>query len=342
MMNCHSSLPRALAAAFFLLATFAAPVGAQKPVEAAATLRREADAAVAKKDFVTAAAAFKRLTEVDPKDAEAWHLLGYSLHADGKLDEALAAHQQAAKFPAVAGPATYNIACVYALKGQSDEAFRWLEKACTLGFDDAELLASDGDLDSLRKDARFAKLTARLQDPQANAAKLQVYVQSVDRKNSRITWFGRSGAPVEIAIDYTPVPWKDGYEAALAGGKFVGKKWRLGSDFWTRIDTWADLKFGGVTVPAGYYYLTLEQRDATTFVLALHDPVEIRKHKLDAYLAERVKGGIEVPMTHAAAKDVAKALDVALTMQKGSTTDGALTITFGGHQLTAPFQVVLP
>ena len=58
-------------------------------------LRQEANAALRAKDFETAAAAFKKITTADPKDGQAWQVLGYSLHVSGKLDEALPAHKKA-------------------------------------------------------------------------------------------------------------------------------------------------------------------------------------------------------------------------------------------------------
>lgn len=326
-------VPRLVLAAVLSTSTFVAAQGGG--VDAAA-LRREANAAVQQRDFATAAAAFKKLTVADPQDAQAWHMLGYSLHVGGKLDEAMAAHQKAATFPATAPAATYNVACVHALQGRPDDAFAWLEKAIAAGFADAELLATDSDLDSLRKDPRFAKIEAAVKAAPA-AAGLQVFAQGVARKNARVAWFGAGGSPAQIAIDYSPVPWRADYEKDFASGKFFGRKWRLGSDFWTRIDTWVELRFGDVVVPAGYYYLTLEQRDADSIVLRLHDPVAVRRQRLDASQAARVEGGIEVPMVHAKTDAVQETLDIALAMQPGSRTDGDLTIAFGGHRLSAPF-----
>ena len=335
-----SFVPRAFAAVVLFLSAFAGAAIAQEPAVDARALRREANAAVQKKDFATAAAAFKKLTDANPKDAQAWHMLGYSLHIAGKLDEALAAHREAAKFPATAGPATYNIACVYAMKHQSDDAFAWLDKAVAAGFDDVDLLRTDGDLASLREDPRFAKLVAAVAAA-PKRANLQAFVQAVPRKNARIAWFGRDGSPAQIALDYSPVEWKADYEQKFASGAFRGKKWRLGSDFWTRLDTWVELRFGDVVVPAGYYYLTLEQRDADTVVLALHDPAAIRKQRIDGFQADQVKGGIEVPMKHGTSESVAASLDIALALQEGSQRDGELTIAFGGHRLIAPFRATV-
>ena len=119
-----------------------APALAQgkEPAVDTKTLRAEARAAVQSGDFATAIAGLRKLTELEPKDGQAWHMLGYSLHSAGKLDEALPIHQKATEFPAVAPVAAYNAACVYALQGKADDAFLWLDKAIGFGFDQPEQL----------------------------------------------------------------------------------------------------------------------------------------------------------------------------------------------------------
>lgn len=330
------SLTRALLVA--ALSTF---LCAQDPAVDLKQVREQATEAVQSGDFAVAAANFKKLTEANPKDAQAWQLLGYSLHMAGKLDEALPAHMKAAEFKQTAGVASYNVACVHALKGNADEAFAWLEKCCATGFDDLAQLQGDTDFDALRKDPRMGKIEALVQAKakSSGGGQVQVFAQSILRKNARCAWFGRGGSPGQIAIDWSPVGWKDGMEKAVSSGKYKGQKWRLGADFWTRLDNSMDLQCGAVAVPAGYYYLTLEQRDENTYVLALHDAVAVRKQKLDAFMSNKLQGGIEIPMTHTTSTEVQKQLDIAVAMNDGSKTEGAITIAFGAHVLTAPFTV---
>jgi len=300
-------------------------------------LRQEADAAVQAGDYAAASVSFKALTEANPKDAQAWHMLGYSLHITGKLVDALKAHLKAAEFPATAPIASYNVACVHALKGRTDDAFTWLDKAVAAGFGDADQLRGDSDLESLRKDPRFAKAAAAM----ANAPKApaRAFAQNIERRSARLAWFDRKGSPGQVAIDYTPVGWQADYDSALAAGKFRGKKWRLGSDFWTRLDSSLDLQFGDVSVPAGYYYLTLVQRDADSFVLGFHDAAAVRKQKLDAFQAEQMPAGIEVVVSHSTVADVQKQLEISVATEPGSQDKCVLGIAFGGHRLSAPFAV---
>jgi tetratricopeptide (TPR) repeat protein len=331
-----SSLSRALLVA--ALSTFAV---AQEPSSAdLKKIRSQAAEAVQAGDYPAAAAGFRKLTEANPKDAQAWHMLGYSLHAAGKLDEALPVHLKATEFPQTAPAATYNVACVHALKGNADQAFLWLEKAVAAGFDDVEQLQRDTDLTTIRKDPRFAKVEAMVKGGPKNP-QVQAFADTVDRRNSRVAWFSRNSSPGQITIDWSPVKWKDAMEMEITSGKRQGQKWRLGADFWTRLDTSVDLECGPVVVPAGYYYLTLEQRGENDYVLALHDAAAVRKQKLDAAFANKLQGGIEVPLAHTTNDAVAKELDIALALDQGSKNTGTLTIRFGGHALVTPFRTKL-
>jgi beta-lactamase regulating signal transducer with metallopeptidase domain/tetratricopeptide (TPR) repeat protein len=58
--------------------------------------------------------------------------------------------------------AMYNIACAYARAGVPDSATDWLEKAIENGFNDAELIAEDSDLDSIRMHPRFASIVKKV------------------------------------------------------------------------------------------------------------------------------------------------------------------------------------
>jgi tetratricopeptide (TPR) repeat protein len=311
-------------------------------------LRGEAEAALQKQDWTAAAATWRKVTEADPQDGEAWMKLGYSLHAGGKLDEALPVHEKAATFPRVGGLGAYNAACVHSIKGNKDKAFEWLDKAASLGFADADHMADDNDLDNIRKDPRYEPAVAKIRAAAARrggGGGFQVFAQPPKpRMGTRIAVFGQSGSPGEIAIDYAVLDWKDSMEDTVNSPKMAGKKWRFGKDFWTNLDTSFDVEIGGVAVPAGYYYLTLEKRTAEAgdqFVLALHDAAAVRKQKLDAFKAETLKGGIEVPMQHKKADEVSKQLEIALTMDKDSQDTGALNVRFGPHALSAPLKLKL-
>jgi hypothetical protein len=109
-----------------------------------------------------AAKAYEAIARKNPKIGIAWFRLGYALHAQGKLDEAIAAGQRAAEFPRLRATALYNIACAYALKGKQGLALDYLEKAVREGFDRLDFLEGEGDLISLRDDPRYRQVVEKL------------------------------------------------------------------------------------------------------------------------------------------------------------------------------------
>lgn len=321
-----------LTTALFLAAPTTAQAGEAASIS---ELRAEARSALQSSEWQVAAANFKKVVELEPEDGTSWQLLGYCLHAMGKLDEALPIHKKAAEFPGVGGVAAYNVACVYALKGDNAAALNWLEQAVEKGFDRPEHIANDPDMDALRDDARFKKIMAAI-EKQAGPDRVQVFVITTPRKSARVAWFGRSGSPGQIAIDFTPVKWQDKYDEMAGSDKLIGKKWRFGADFWTSLDNSVDLEVGDVKIPAGYYYLTLEQREPSKFVLAAHDAAKVKQQRIDAFQADQLRGGIEVPLAHATGDEVAAELDIAIKVKSGSQDHGKFIVRFGGHVLTAP------
>lgn len=331
----HPILTRSLAALCGLVFAAIAPCQTADAAADLKKIRAEAREAVQNGDLATAVAGFRKVTMADPKDGLAWQLLGYALHAQGKLDEALPIHQKAAEFPDVAGVASYNAACVYALQGKPEDAFAWLDKSAKAGFNRPEQLDDDPDMDTLRKDPRFAEIRKRIA-AQAGPDRTQVFAIQTDRKCARVAWFSRTGSPGEIAIDYTPVPWQEKYAGMVGKAEMMGKKWRFGGDFWTSLDTSVDLVIGDVEIPAGYYYLTLEQREGDKVVLGLHDAIAVKKLRIDPFQAARVTGGIEVPLAMAKAEKSADKLDVGIHVASGSLDHGSFDVRFGPFALSAP------
>ena len=111
--------------------------------------------------WAEASALYAKVTEATPDNGMAWFNLGYSLHVQGKLEDALVAHQKAAEIPGVRQTlGMYNAACAHALLGNVDQAFTWLKKAAQAGYKDTAQLDRDSDLDSLRDDPRYAEIIA--------------------------------------------------------------------------------------------------------------------------------------------------------------------------------------
>jgi tetratricopeptide (TPR) repeat protein len=105
--------------------------------------------------YSDAAEKYGAIAAANPENAKAALMHGYALHAAGRLDEALVAHERAAQFADVKATALYNAACVLALQGQTDKAFAKLDESIKAGFWMADHMQKDDDLKSLRTDARF-------------------------------------------------------------------------------------------------------------------------------------------------------------------------------------------
>lgn len=119
----------------------------------------EADQHFAAQRWAEAAAAYEAITKKHPKDARAAAQMAISLHFAGEYEQAAAAFEKAAKFPAVRPVCLYNLGCARARLGEKDKAYEALESAIRFGFDDAGTLTKDADLASLHADPRWEKLT---------------------------------------------------------------------------------------------------------------------------------------------------------------------------------------
>ncbi|MFT7665131.1 MAG: hypothetical protein ACI87A_003366 [Planctomycetota bacterium] len=117
----------------------------------------DARQAVAKNDFVGATMLLEVVTAREPKNAQAWQLLGFSLHSQRRFEEALKAHTTAAGFKATAGIGAYNAACACAMLERADDAIAWLTKAQQAGHD-ISAAKTDPDLKSIQKAPAFANL----------------------------------------------------------------------------------------------------------------------------------------------------------------------------------------
>ena len=84
------------------------------------------------------------------KNGGAWFESGLDLLRLRRLDESIAAFDQAARLDAKTSTALYNMACAYSLKGDVRAAADTLRKAVENGFDSGEKILNDPDLRNLR------------------------------------------------------------------------------------------------------------------------------------------------------------------------------------------------
>ena len=166
----------------------------------------------------------------------------------------------------------------------------------------------------------------------------QPFPELSPRSSSRIFYWGGNSSGGEVLVDYAQPVWKEEYDKQVDA--MLGVRWRLGSNFWTRLDTNMDLAAGETDIPTGDYYLVLERKkEDKSFVLWLLDPVEVRDAKLDAFQAPQTTGGIAVPMDYKRVDVKAEKLMIRLDLDAKRKDGANFVVHFGNHELTAKLQM---
>jgi hypothetical protein len=168
---------------------------------------------------------------------------------------------------------------------------------------------------------------------------------SDDRASARVVYWNlkKNADAGQFAIDYGRPVWKSVYEdAAQFDAMTKGKVWRMGSNFWTVLDTSLPLKVSGREVPVGSYYLGLHRAaDGSTWSLAFIDPGKIRAAHLDAFNIQQAPVEFEVPVSIAKTETKADKLTITLSYPKENIRKVTLKLEWGNLALTAPIDVTV-
>jgi len=97
----------------------------------------------------------------ETRDGEYWFSRGYALHQSDHYIEAIEAFSHSIGLGFRQATSMYNVACGYALLNDKDNALFWLNRSLAAGFDRADLLKDDSDLDPLRSDPRFKEIVQK-------------------------------------------------------------------------------------------------------------------------------------------------------------------------------------
>ncbi len=116
----------------------------------------EAEAAYQQRDWAKAAELYARVTGTNPQRGQYWYRQGYSYYRIKQYDKAIAAWKRSAELGANKNASIFNIAAAYALSGDSNRAFEFIDRALAMRWPDRRQLAEDEDFKSLRNDTRFA------------------------------------------------------------------------------------------------------------------------------------------------------------------------------------------
>ncbi len=119
--------------------------------------------------YRNAAEAATRRMEMNPDDARTATILSVALCRTGEPEAGLEWAERALDIDGDDAGIRYNVACLYAVEGRTDEALACLTTAVRRGFGNREWFARDPDMDSLRNDPRFEALMGQLDAGQPGA-----------------------------------------------------------------------------------------------------------------------------------------------------------------------------
>lgn len=169
--------------------------------------------------------------------------------------------------------------------------------------------------------------------------------QPDDRASARVLYWNsaKHGAAGQFAIDYGRPLWKSVYEDPVKFDTMTkGKLWRMGSNFWTTLDTCLPLKISGRRIAPGYYYLALHRSaDGTRWSLAFIDPAKVRAARLDAFNVDKAPIAFEAPMASAQATSKPEKLTILLSYPRDNDRNVTLSVAWGTLALTAPVEVTV-
>jgi hypothetical protein len=168
-----------------------------------------------------------------------------------------------------------------------------------------------------------------------------------NRLRVRVNYYvGKDGdpwatSPGQVSIEYGLPAWKPAYEAMFTQLP-VGKRWRLGSNYWTNLSTSFDLKFGERVIQAGYYYLVLERSNEDQWNLVVLKPELITQLQLDPWHVNRKDSGqgILVPLKWKKSEETAEKLEIRLKLVDADSKQMVIHVRFGTfHFWSSPIEV---
>ncbi|MCI5160173.1 MAG: tetratricopeptide repeat protein, partial [Candidatus Electrothrix sp. AUS1_2] len=112
-------------------------------------------------DFQNAVRECERAVQNDPNSAEAHTNLGVAYIQVGKNNKALKSLKKGVKLAPGDPFAQYNLAAIYSLMNQTDLSLEALDHALENGFNNADALRFDRDLDNVRGEPEFRAILER-------------------------------------------------------------------------------------------------------------------------------------------------------------------------------------
>lgn len=165
-----------------------------------------------------------------------------------------------------------------------------------------------------------------------------------DRASTRVLyWNGKVNASAGwFSFDYGRPLWKKVYEDPTKFDALTkGKTWRMGSNYWTLLDTCIPLTISGRRVPVGLYFLGLHRSaGGSKWSLAFINPARVRTTQTDAFDVAKAPIEFMAPMSIAKAEGIVQKLTMTLTYPQNDIKNVTLKIAWGNLALTAPIQAM--
>ncbi len=166
-----------------------------------------------------------------------------------------------------------------------------------------------------------------------------------DRAAARVLyWNIKEDTPAgQFAFDYGRPVWRQKYEdPAKFDAMTKGRVWRMGSNFWTLLDTSLPLKISGKAVPVGYYYLGLRRsEDGAEWSLAFIDPAKVRAARLDGFVIDEATVEFQAPVSIEKTAAITEKLTITLTYTEDAPTKVMMKLAWGNFLVTAPIEASL-
>ncbi len=172
----------------------------------------------------------------------------------------------------------------------------------------------------------------------------QVFEDGVtQRARVRCNYYTASSAdpwdksPGQVSIEYGLPVWKAQYDV-LFDKLAPGKRWRLGSNYWTNLSASFPFEIAGTRVKAGYYYLVMERAGDRNWNLVLLEPAEVTRRQLDPYHVNLKDSGdgVRVPLKWEKVDQQADRLKITLKLRDENPKQMLIHIFFGRHHFTSP------
>lgn len=140
-------------------------------------------------------------------------------------------------------------------------------------------------------------------------------------------------------ITYGKPKWKPDY-AEKVDAMTKGKIFRLGKDNWATLDNYTPVTMGGVTIPAGLWYLAIARDEAGAWSLVVIDPAKAKAAGATPPAPEPAPRTHVVPLrAETVTGKVVEEMRVSLERDATVPGKGELVIAWGDRKVSASFQL---